>query len=459
MSFDLKIEEASNIQRRLRFTLDGAQVAQELDRAYSNLGRSARIPGFRPGKIPRNVLEQRFSKSVQGEVSQRLISQGWQQAVGDLEVAGEPAIEEQSELRRGEPFSFTIAVEVKPSIEVKDYTGLEVRYPVGSLNDDDVERAVKRRLQSQVKIEEVTDDRPVAGTDLVITELTLTDKDGNEIANEPGTMVNMQGERYYPGIESLLVGLKKDEEKRGSVTIGDSAIESLKNVEATARVKVIGIQAQVVPELNDELAAELKYEGGAAGMRNAIRAQLQEQVDETAKNQARANLLRVLVDANEFEVPSGMVNEQHQALLEELRIRRAYSGQDPRTMRLSDAEAADLRERATFAARASCILMSVAKKEGIEAQDADIQKKIQEIAELRGQAAEAIRGYLDRDDAMGTLKTRILEEKTLEWLMERSKLVEEKPGQGTAESAPAAEAEAEAEAAPKKKSTKKKKDE
>src|SRR6185436_14858994 len=186
MSFDLKIEEASNIQRRLRFTLDGAQVAAELDRAYSNLGRSARIPGFRPGKIPRNVLEQRFSKSVQGEVSQRLISQGWQQAVGDLEVAGEPAIEEQSELRRGEPFSFTIAVEVKPSIEVKDYTGLEVRYPVGSLNDGDVERAVKRRLQSQVKIEEVTDDRPVAGTDLVITELTLTDKDGNEIASEPG---------------------------------------------------------------------------------------------------------------------------------------------------------------------------------------------------------------------------------------------------------------------------------
>ena len=189
-------------------------------------------------------------------------------------------------------------------------------------------------------------------------------------------------------------------------------------------------------------------------MRNAIRAQLQEQVDETAKNQARANLLRVLVDANEFEVPSGMVNEQHQALLEELRIRRAYSGQDPRTMRLSDAEAADVRERATFAAKASCILMSIAKKEGIEAQDADVQKKIQEIAELRGQAAEAIRGYLDRDDAMGTLKTRILEEKALEWLMERSKLVEEKPGEATAEPAPTAEAEAEA--APKKKSKKKK---
>src|SRR4029078_10799851 len=99
-------------------------------------------------------------------------------------------------------------------------------------------------------------------------------------------MCNMRGERYSPGVESLLVGLKKDEEKTGSVTIGDSAIESLKNVEATARVKVIGIQAPGVPALNDELAAELKYEGGAAGMRNAIRAQLQEQVDETAKNQA-----------------------------------------------------------------------------------------------------------------------------------------------------------------------------
>jgi trigger factor len=112
---------------------------------------------------------------VQGEVSQRLISQGWQQAIGDLEVAGEPAIEEQSELRRGEPFSFTIAVEVKPSIEVKDYTGLDVRYPVGSVSDDDVERAVKRRLQSQLKIEEVADDRPSPRRPRS-PSLTLTDK-------------------------------------------------------------------------------------------------------------------------------------------------------------------------------------------------------------------------------------------------------------------------------------------
>jgi trigger factor len=450
MSFDLKIEEASAIQRRLRFTLDGTQVAAELDRAYSNLGRSARLPGFRVGKVPRNVLEARFGKSVQGEVSQKLISQGWQQALGDLEVAGEPAIEEQSELRRGQPFSFTIAVEVKPTLEVKDYTGVEVRYPVGALTEEQVDNAVKRRLQSQVKIEEVTEDRPVGETDLVITELTLTGTDGKELANEPGTMVNMQAERYYPGVEALLLGLKKDEEKTGTVAIGQSVIESLQGVEATARVKVVGIQAQVVPELSDDVATELKYEGGAEGMKNAIRAQLQEQVDEQSKNQARANLLRVLVDANEFDVPSGMVNEQHQALLEELRIRRAYSGQDPRTMRLSDAEAADLRERATFAAKASCILMAVAKKEGIEAEDADVQKKI----------TEAIKAYLDRDDAMGTLKTRILEEKTLEWLMERSKLIEEKPGEATAEAAPAEEAEAETEAKPKKKkATKKKSDE
>jgi trigger factor len=451
MSFDLKIEEANSIQRRLRFTLDGAEVALELDRAYSNLGRSARVPGFRAGKVPRNVLEARFGKSVQGEVTQRLISRGWQQAVGDLEVAGEPALEEQSELRRGQPFSFTIAVEVKPTLEVKDYTGLEVRYPVGAVTDEQLDRAVARRLQSQMKIEEVTEDRAVTATDLVVTELVLTDKDGKELANEPGTMVNMQGERYYPGVEPLLLGLKKGEERTDTVTIGQSAIEALTGVEASARVKVVGIQAQVVPPLSDEIAAELKYEGGAEGMKNAIKAQLQEQVDETSKNQARANLLRVLVDANAFDVPTGLVNEQHQALLEELRIRRAYSGQDPRTMRLSDAEAADLRERATFAAKASCILMAVAKQEGIEAEEADVQKKIQEIADLRGQAPEAIRAYLDRDGAMGTLQTRILEEKTLEWLIERAKLVEEKPGEATAEAAP----DAEGEAKPKKKKSKK----
>jgi hypothetical protein len=157
--------------------------------------------------------------------------------------------------------------------------------------------------------------------------------------------------------------------------------------------------------------------------------------DETEESGAREPAARA-VDANEFEVPSGMVNEQHQApsrAADPPRVQRGPAHMAP------GCRGGDLRERATFAARASCIPMSVAKKEGTEAQDADIQKKIQEIAELRGQAAEAIRGYPDRDDAINVEDTHPRREDA-RVPMERLKLIEEKPGEAKAEAAPAAEA-------------------
>ena len=132
-----------------------------------------------------------------------------------------------------------------------------------------------------------------------------------------------------------------------------------------------------------------------------------------------------LVDKNEFDVPDGMVEEQLQALVEELRVRRAYGGQDPRSIRFSDAEMEDLRRRARFAAKASCILAAVSRQEDIIVSDVDIDARIEEIAGMRGQTTSAIRGYLEREGATGVLRERLLEEKTLEWLLENAELIHE----------------------------------
>ena len=135
-----------------------------------------------------------------------------------------------------------------------------------------------------------------------------------------------------------------------------------------------------------------------------------------------------LVQGNPLDVPKGLVDEQYQLLVEEMRVRRAYEGQDPRRIRFTEAELADLRERAAFAARASCLLSGIARQEGIKVGSEDLDAKIQEIADMRGQAVEAIRGYLEREGAMGMLEMRILEERVLDWLMEQSELVRTEPG-------------------------------
>lgn len=423
MQYDLQIEEVSSIRRRLRFTLPSGVVKGELDRAFVTYKNKVRIPGFRAGKVPRPMLEQRFGKQIQSEVAEALVNRAYREAAERLEVASQPQLTRPGEVVSGAEFVFEVEVDVKPQITISGYKGLEVEYAEATVTDADVERVVKQRLATKAHIESVEDGRPVQKGDLVLTALKLVNAEGEELVNEPGTMVSTSGEKYYPGVEALLLGLTKGESATGDVTIRPSSVFAhLRDVAATATVQVMEIQAQVVPTLSDEVAAELGFEGGVEGMQTAIRMQLQGQADEAGRMQSRVALLQKLVDTHDFDVPGTMIDEQLQALVEELRVRRAWGGTDPRSIRFSDAEMADLRNRARFAAKGSVILATVAKAEGLMVSEEDISAKINEIADSRGQAPEAIRGYLERENALPVLQDRILEEKTLEWLLENASL-------------------------------------
>lgn len=425
MQYDLQIENVSSITRKLRFTIGQDVVTQELDKAFRDLKKNARLPGFRKGKVPRNLLEARFGQQVRADISGRLIDQSWREASGDLQVAGQPKLSEPGDLNKKTDFSFTIEVDVRPEVEVSDYRGVEVPYRVLNITDEEVDADISRQLASRASIQEVTEDRPVQAGDQVLTEIVLTEGE-EELAREAGTMINIANERFYPGLETLLIGMKKDEEKTGEVTIADSTIfDHLKNKTVQAAVKVVTIQAMATPELTDELAGELGFEGGSDGMRAAVQMRLQGQREDAARNQSRVDLLQKLVENNAFDVPDGMVDEQLQALVEELRVRRAYGGQDPRSIRFSDAEMEDLRNRARFAAKASCVLAAVARQEDIVVSDEDVDARIEDIAGMRGQTTSAIRGYLEREGATGILRERLLEEKTLEWLLENAELQHE----------------------------------
>jgi len=315
---------------------------------------------------------------------------------------------------------------------------------VAKVTDADVESAMQRQLASQARIEEVTDNRPVKEGDLVVTALTLKNGD-EELASEEGTMLHTGMERYYPGVEVLLVGMKKGESKTEDVTIGEQAgFEHLRGVSCTATVEVVGIQETIIPEFDDALAEQLGFEGGAKGARTAVKEQLVTFAQDNGRNAARVQILEKLVESNAFEIPEGMVQEQLSALVDELRTRRSYMGQDPNGLRLNDAEMAELKGRAEFAARSSAILNGVARQESIAATEDDLSEKLQEIAESRGQDIEAIRGMVERENATDMIKARILEEKTLEWLLDNAKITKtEFKEEAPAAAAPAASSGAE----------------
>jgi trigger factor len=443
MQYEVESTQLTSIRRRLEFSVPGSTVNAELKMEFDKLRRSVRLKGFRPGKVPVAVVKKRFGPQVRAELAERVVNQVWREAVGTIEVAGQPKLVDQGDLDTGNDFSFVIEVDVRPEVTLGEYKGLEVEYIRREVEESSVDQMVEVKLASLRRIQEVEEDRAVNAGDFVLTGLTLVDGE-EEVIEEPGTLINTASERFYPGIEALLIGLKKGEEKTGEVTIGEtSVLDQVKGRTLTATVKVEAIQSYQTPELTDAVAEELGYEGGVDAMRAAIRMEIDERIDASAREAAQVKLLQQLVGSHEFDVPSAMVDEQYEALVEEHKIRRAYAGEDMRTITIDPATAADLRSRATFAAKASVLLLSVSKAESLEVTDEDLDAKIQEIADQRGQTPQAIRGYLEREQAMPVLRTRVTEEKVIAWLMENAELKAvappAEPEEAAAEEAPAVE--------------------
>lgn len=431
MSF--QIEQVSAFQKQVNFVIPKEEVGQKLDDAYRNLSHRVRIDGFRPGKVPRRVLEARFSEHVKNEVASNLIDINFRRSAQELNFIGQPEVGPFT-LVPGQDFTFAITFQVKPELEVANYKGIEVDFPLQAVSDEQVDATIRQKLSRQAKVVTVEEDREVKAGDLVLTSLSEKKEDGSVSELEAGTIVNTQLDRYYPGLESFLIGLKKGEEKSGTVTIRDTAlIPGVKGRTLEVVAKVLEIQESRIPELSDELAAQLNYEGGAEGARVAIRLDLEEKANSAARNVARISLLQKLVAANEVEPPPAMVENHYQMLSEELRIQAAYSGRDPRSFKLSETQAADLKSRALFSARATLILEAIAKTEGITISDEDLDAKYQEIADMRGQRVEAIRGYFIKENAVEELRRRLLEERTLDFVLEAAELKETAATEGGTE--------------------------
>jgi trigger factor len=240
--------------------------------------------------------------------------------------------------------------------------------------------------------------------------------------------------------------MKKGEEKQAELTIGDDTqLEELKGRTVQATVKVISIQSSKAPAPSDDVAAELGFEGGVTGMRAALAQQIKEPMEEQARAMARSSLLAKLVEAHELEAPRALVGKQLEMLVMERRVMHQYQGGKPGTLDLGPEAMEQLRQRATFAVKAGLLLEAIGGAEGLEVTDQDLEETYQRIADERGQRVEAIKGYLMQEEgAVDTLRSRLLEEKVLDWLFEQAKLVEPPPMPDLSEAAEAPEAAAEA---------------
>jgi trigger factor len=426
----IQVEAVSPIEKKVTVEIDAAQVAKEVDRAYVGLGRRVKLPGFRPGKVPRNVLVRNFRGEVEREVVEKLVNDSFAEAVRtekidavaspDVSLA-EPAFDAEK------PLKYTAKVEVRPRITPRDYRGLEVVHTPGAVTDAMVEEEIQKMLETSATLVEV------AGRDVaqkgdwatIDHEGTI---DGMPFAGSTaqGVTVRVQEGALEDGNFGHLEGKKVGEAVTFEHTFAaDSRIEGIRGKTAKFTAHVRALKTREAPKLDDEFVKQL----GAIGVETVeqLRARMRSDIEKREQQKSDAELKDALVKAalakNEFEVPPALIERTIDSMIESTAERLARQGIDLRQLQLDLPRLrADLREKATSQVRAALLLEAIAEAEKIEVAEADLDKEIARIAEDHGVPLERARKDFRNKEALVALNVRIREGKALAVLTENAKV-------------------------------------
>lgn len=427
----IEVEELSPVQRKLSIEIPWDTVKEELDQAYSGLQKRARIKGFRAGKVPRKVLEQYYRRTVESEVMQRLIDDGFKKAVDekDLFPINRPEVElksEEFELKPEVPFRFDAKVEVKPEVEVGTYEGIEVKKYVRKVDEAEVEAELETLREKATVVEAVAGRDRVEKGDLAVVDF-FGYVDGETFKGGKGInyTVEVGAGQMIPGWEDQLVGMKIGEQKTFNLRFPkDTGPDVARGKDVEWKVDLKEIKTKILPELDDEFAKDLGDYESLADLKKSIAENLKTRQDAKSKRQLREAAIDKLVELNPVSVPEVMVDRQLDYMLHEL-SQLVKQNKNAEMEAMLKTLRAENHERARKQVAGMLILESIAKKEKVEITDADLDGRLQDIATENRMNVKQVRAQLTRDGRLESLRYDMKQDRALDLVLDRAKVVEE----------------------------------
>ncbi|HSM94044.1 MAG TPA: trigger factor [Anaeromyxobacteraceae bacterium] len=417
----IQVEAVSPVEKKVTVEIDAAQVAKEVDRAYVGLGRRVRLPGFRPGKVPRNVLVRNFRGEVEREVVEKLVNDSFAEAVRSekIEAVASPSVSlDDPKFDVEKPLKYTAKVEVRPQISPRDYRGLEVTHKPAAVTDAMVEEELQKLRESAATLV------PVEGRDVAEKGDWATIDHEGTVEGKPfagaaaqGVTVRVQEGALEEGNFGQLEGKKIGETVEfDHAFAADYRLPEVAGKTARFKVVVQGLKVRKAPVLDDEFAKMVGILGveTAEQLRARVRADLEKREKAKADSELKDALVKAALAKNEFEVPPALVERTIDAMLESTAERLARSGIDLRHLQLDVPQLrADLREKALGQVRGALLLEAIAVAEKIEVGEEDVEKEIARIAEEHGVPLERAKKDFRGKEPLAALHVRILEEKAL----------------------------------------------
>jgi trigger factor len=416
---NVKVEDISSVKKRLSFDIPAEQVDAEIDKAYQQIAKTAKVKGFRPGKVPRSVLERQYAHQMKTQVLERLISDSYFKALEEhkiLAVSG-PEIVDSGLLEKGREFSFQAQVEVQPEIDVKDYVGLSLKKETLKADEKIVADRIEEMRSGSATLENSDREEAREGDTVVI------DFEGflNGVAFENGKgedhQLELGSNTFIPGFEEQLVGMKREEEREIEVTFPlDYGKKDLAGQDAVFKVKVKEIKEKVLPELNDEFAAQFGL-ASLEDLREQVAEAHRSQESERIERDFRDQLTDALIERNPMELPEAMVDRQLDYMLENLQNRMQSQGMSLQALGMTPESFREVyRELAVKQVKGSLVLEAIALKENIQVEESEIKEKLEEIAEEHNASKEMVMNFYADESRRRGLVSQLAEEKVIHFL-------------------------------------------
>jgi trigger factor len=424
----VQIENTGPFEKKIFFEIPREVVSQEVESTYKALNRNVKLKGFRPGKVPRSILERYYKSQVENEVITRLIEDSYGKAVeeNNLFPVAPPSVVDRT-FEPGKDFTYTVTVEVKPEIAVEGYLDLEVEKPAVMVTDEEVESRLKALQENHAQIKPLEADRPVQEKDLVIVDFegSLGGKplEGWTVKDH---LVEVGSQTLVGGLDRKLIGLPPGQNQEIPLTLPDDyPRKELAGKDITVRVQVKELKEKILPALDDEFAKEVGDFQNLPELKEGVRKNLQEQKEIQATQAAREKLLDLLREKHPFGVPQSLIDRQVENIMARTEVRLARQGVKMDTANLDTQKLREsLRPAAEKEVRSTLILEKVAEKEEITVNDEEMDQKLEKLAAQMNQRVEAVKSYYRKNDRLEDLRAMIREEKTLDFLLSRAKIKE-----------------------------------
>ncbi|MBR9729280.1 trigger factor [Shewanella intestini] len=414
----VSVETTQGLERRLTISVPAEQIEKLVKDSLSREAKRARIPGFRPGKVPVSVINKRYGAAIRQDVTGEIMQRNFVEAImaEKLNPAGAPVFAPGS--TEGENFEFVATFEIYPEVELSGLDAIEVEQPQAQVNDADVDTMIET-LRKQHATYEVVEREAADGDKVKVNFIGSVDGEEFEGGKADDFELQLGSNRMIPGFEAGVVGHKTGEEFDIEVSFPeDYHAENLKGKAAKFVITLNEVQAANLPEVNDEFASLFGIaEGGLEALKAEIRKNMTRELEQALKANVKEQVITGLLAANEIDIPKALIDGEVNVLRQQAMQR--FGGQ---TENMPELPADLFTEQAERRVKVGLLLGEVIKTNKLEAEDERVQGLITSMASAYEDPSEVVEYYNGNKELMQNMRNVALEEQAVEELLKSAKV-------------------------------------